>query len=117
MEKFTYLQNLVTGKASEAIDGLSLTSANYHVALGILKSKFGNEQVTIDAHFDSILSLASPTAKASDLSSFYDKLEKHIRCLEALGLKEEEFAKTLVPMIRKKIARRNQTGIESQKSK
>lgn len=102
-EKFTYLRSLLIGMAADTIDGLSLTSANYRVALGLLKEKFGNEQAIINAHFQNILELSITSTKTSALSFFHDKMEMHIRCLEALGLKEEEFAKALVPMILRKL--------------
>ena len=42
VEKFTYLQTLLEGKAKEAISGLSLTDANYTAAIGILEHRFGD---------------------------------------------------------------------------
>ena len=42
VEKFAYLRENVQGVAKECIAGLELCSANYPVALGILKERFGN---------------------------------------------------------------------------
>ena len=41
IDKFNYLNPPVTGTAQEAVSGLSLTSANYTVAVTILKKRFG----------------------------------------------------------------------------
>ena len=46
IDKFTYLIPLLVRSAKEAIAGLSLTSANYHEAIDILKERFGDESQT-----------------------------------------------------------------------
>ena len=44
IDKFNYLNSLLTGTAREAVAGLSLTSTNYQDAIAILKKHFGNVQ-------------------------------------------------------------------------
>ena len=47
VDKFNHLKTLVHGAAATTIAGLSLTSANYKVALDLLKGRFANKQVII----------------------------------------------------------------------
>ena len=42
VDKFNYLRLMVTYAASEAICGLTLTSAKYDEAIEVLKKRFGN---------------------------------------------------------------------------
>ena len=44
VDKFNYLNSLLEGSAREPVSGLTLTSANYHEAVAILKKRFGNKQ-------------------------------------------------------------------------
>ena len=41
VEKFSYLRNIVSGAAAEAIAGLSLTHKNYSVACDLLRENLG----------------------------------------------------------------------------
>lgn len=50
VDRFTYLKSLVERSAKESIDGLTLTSANYHEATSILERRFGNRQQIISKH-------------------------------------------------------------------
>ena len=47
INKFSYLNTLLTGKAKDALNRLELTSGNYYEAVAILKSHFGDTQVVI----------------------------------------------------------------------
>ena len=57
VEKFSYLQSLLESSAAEAISGLSLTAANYKEAISVLKKCYGNNQVIISKHMDTLISL------------------------------------------------------------
>ena len=49
IDKFNYLKSLLERSAHEAIAGLTLTSANYHEAVAILKKRFGSrQQILVD---------------------------------------------------------------------
>lgn len=56
VDKFSYLQSLLEGPAAEAISGLSLTSVNYSEAIEVLKKRFGNTQLIISKHMDTLVS-------------------------------------------------------------
>ncbi|CAF1415219.1 unnamed protein product, partial [Didymodactylos carnosus] len=103
VDKFKYLRSYLDGEALRAIDGIPITNAQYAVATEMLRERYVNQQVAIAAHFEKILKLSVVSKKTSDLRLFFDEMEKHIRCLRALGLNEEEFAKTFVPMILMKL--------------
>ena len=62
IDKFNYLNSLLEATASEAIAGLTLTSANYHEAILTLKRRFGNKQLIINRHMDLLLHLESVTS-------------------------------------------------------
>ena len=57
--KFNYLNSLLVKSASEAISGLSLTAANYDEAVAILKRRFGNKQLIINRHMETLLNINS----------------------------------------------------------
>jgi len=42
VDKFNYLLSLLEGSAFEAVQGLTLSAANYQDAISILKRRFGN---------------------------------------------------------------------------
>jgi hypothetical protein len=50
IDKFNYLNSLLEGAAARAIQGLSLTSANYEHAIALLKERFGKPQRVVTSH-------------------------------------------------------------------
>ena len=54
VDKFNYLNSLLLNSASEATSGLSLTAANYDEAITILKRRFGNKQLIINRHMETL---------------------------------------------------------------
>ena len=96
VEKFNCLKTLVISEAANAISGLSLTNDNYGEAINILKDRFGNKQIIISSHMNSLLKL--PMVKENDLQqlrSFYDEVELNVRSIVTLGVAVESFG-TLV---------------------
>ena len=99
VEKFNYLKTLVIGEAANAISGISLTNDNYGEAINILKDRFGNKQIIVSSHMNSLLKLS--TVKRNDLQqlrSFYDEVELNVRSLVTLGVTVESFG-TLVSTV------------------
>ena len=64
IDKFNYLNSLLESAASDAISGLTLTSANYEEAIGVLKKRFGNKQLIVNRHMDLLLNLDTVTITA-----------------------------------------------------
>ena len=104
-EKMNYLVNLLEGAAQETVKGLSLNNSNYDVALDLLKERFGDEQVIVSAHINSLLNL-EVVASVSDIKGLRrlcDKIEGQVRCLEAMGLDPCGYGPLLIPVILTKI--------------
>ena len=104
--KFNYLKGQLEGKARLAIQGLTLTSENYQSAIGILKQRFGDPQVIIKAHMDSLIAISPVTSnKLSDLRDLCDMVEIHARNLQLFDVHSEHYGPVLVSLILSKIPR------------
>jgi hypothetical protein len=57
VDKFNYLKSLLERTAYEAIAGLTLSSANYAEAVDILEKRFGNKQLIISKHMETLLNM------------------------------------------------------------
>ena len=85
VEKLNYLRAKLEGNAKRAIAGLEITYNNYEVAVKILRDRFGDLQTVISGHYTKLMDLPSFTNQTPALCSAFDELEKHLRCLGALG--------------------------------
>ena len=104
ISKFSYLQSLLQGEALSVIQGLALTTANYKVACDLLKERFGRPEKIIFAHVQGLLNVSLSTrAKGTDyinsLWKLQDELLRHIRSLEGLGIKGDQYGVVLTPVI------------------
>ena len=105
VDKFNYLDSLLEKTASEAIAGLSITTANYEEAIAILKGRFGNKQMIINKHMEGLLNMA-PVISNQDLRGLrriYDFVEVHVRGLKALGVSSESYGSLLSSVLMNKI--------------
>jgi len=82
---------------------LPFTSDNYAKSIQLLKERFAQPHMIINAHMEALLNLPSPTDHLSSLRLFYDSFETHIRGLESLGMKSEMYGDILVRIIQKKL--------------
>ena len=103
INKFTYLQSLLTGEAKSAIQGLSITEKHYRIACDILKERYGRKERIIFTHIQELLKIDVPSSsrqsKTSMLWKLQDELLTHIRSLEALNVKGEQYGVILTPLI------------------
>ena len=60
VQKFTYLQSLLESDAMNIIDVLNLSSANYHEAIALLKTRYGQKHKIVNAYMRSLLDLPAP---------------------------------------------------------
>ena len=98
--KFTYLRSLLKGEAKLSIQGLALTNANYTVAIDILKKRFGRTERIVFSHIEELLNISVPKQpRVSVLWELNDKLQAHVRSLEALGITGEQYGVLLCPVI------------------
>jgi len=105
IDKFNYLNLLLTGTAREAISGLSLTSANYQEAIAILKKCFGNIQQIKVKHME-ILMTIEPVTTSRDLKALcklHDLVESHVRSLSAIGVDSASYESLLFPVLLNKL--------------
>ena len=114
IERFNYLRGKVNGEAQRAISGLSLSDANYKLAIDILKERFGNKQEVIELHYSQLINVHSPTNKTNSLRSFMDVVERHLRSLEVLNQNVEQ--DIFVSVIRSKLPEDVLVLLEMQKS-
>ena len=106
VDKFNYLRNLLEGSAAGAIRGLPLTAENYGAAKDILKKRFGQPQIIINAHMEGLVKVAT-VAVDNDLKRLrflYDRVEAHVRALQALRIQCESYGKLLVPLLMEKLS-------------
>ncbi|XP_068690987.1 uncharacterized protein [Montipora foliosa] len=104
IDKFNYLRSLLEGGASQALQGLALSSDNYDSALEILEQRFGKTQQIISAHMEEVLKLQPClTDRPSSLRFLYDKLSVHVRGLSSLGVSSQKYGSLLTPIIMSKL--------------
>lgn len=105
IDKFKYLKGYLVGKAQDTISGLSLTESNYQIAIDLLEERFGRKDLAINDHMTRLLQLrAVPSAQdVESLRRLYDEVVKHVRSLEALGVKQEQYSALLRVAIEKRL--------------
>ena len=81
-------RSLLDHSAHNAIAGLTLTSTNYAKAVEILKKRFGNKEIIISRHMETLLEVEAVENDNNlhGLRRLYDQVESHIRSLSALGV-------------------------------
>ena len=105
IDKFNYLNSLLTGTAREAVSGLSLTTAYYAEAVAILKKRFGNADRIKARHMDILMNI-EPVTSSRDLKALrklHDLVESHVRSLKALGVEADTYGSLLTSVILNKL--------------
>ena len=105
VDKFNYLRSLLDGAAFDAIAGLTLSSANYQQAIEIIRKRFGNKQVIISKHMDTLMNMdaISSDRNLRDLRRLYDNTESHVRSLRSLGIDAASYGALLSPVLLAKL--------------
>ena len=102
--KFSHLKGLLAGKAKLVIQSLMLTSENYTEAVALLKKRFGDEQVIIQAHMDALLALTPVfDLDVIALRTLCDKIEVHIRNLQLYDISSQNYGPVLISIIHSKL--------------
>ena len=89
--------------AARSIQGIPLTETNYTQAIKIIEERFGQTHKITNAHMQALLDLPNSTESAVNLRMFYDRMENHVRILEALGKTQDTYGDLLVPTILSKL--------------
>ena len=105
IDKFNYLNSLLVKSASEAISGLSLTAANYDKAVAILKRRFGNKQLIINRHMETLLNINSVKSglNIQELRQLHDLIESQVRSLKSLGVSSSSYRGLLSSVVMSKL--------------
>ena len=105
IDRFTYLQSLVGRSAKDTIDGLALTADNYGEAVAILQKRFGNDQLIISKHMETLLGVEAVQAAhdVAALRRMYNKVESNIRGLKSLGVTSQSYGALLAPVLQNKL--------------
>ena len=89
-------------KAENIVNGFPSTAENYDKAFEKLKNRFGRDDLLIEFYTRELLSLAQNSTskgKQVSVSTIYDKISSHIRALETLGVKTNNCATMLYPLV------------------
>ena len=98
--RFTDLRDKLEGKAKLALEGLTLTKENYSAAVKLLKERFGDEQVIIQAHMDALLALEKvEEGNVTELRKLCDVIEVHIRNLQNFQIAVANYGPILISII------------------
>ena len=80
---------------------MSLTNDNYEQAIDLLKERYGNTQVVISAHMNDLLKMRKIESDRDiiGIRKLYDDIESHVRSLDSLGIRGENYGSLLTPII------------------
>ena len=117
VEKFNYFRTFLEGAAKRAIEGISVTNANYNIAVETVTERFGNQKLVVFAHLNKLVNLNISTEETSKLRYTYDECEKHIRSLDVLGLKEADYGEIFVYIVLSKLPETTRLEFNRQTSK
>lgn len=104
-DKLEYLKQMMEegSKAENIVNGFPTTAENYDKAFESLKNRFGRDDLLIEFYTRELLSLALQNAthkgKQINVATIYDKISAHIRALESLGVKTDNCATMLYPLV------------------
>ena len=97
VDKFHYLSSLLEGPAFAAVAGLKLTAPNYTEAIDTLTKRYGNKQLIIARHMDTLLELEPVTSSTNikALRRLYDQIEFQVRSLKSLEVPLDSYGNLL----------------------
>ncbi|XP_043213202.1 uncharacterized protein LOC122377334, partial [Amphibalanus amphitrite] len=97
--KLAYLRSLLRGEAAQCIAGLPLTGANFATASKLLQDRYGRTDLIIFKHVQGLLNMDRATEDVSSLQKLQDELQVHVRSLESLGVKGDNYGVILTPLL------------------
>lgn len=101
VDKFNYLRSLLEKSAYDAIAGLTLSASNYREAVEILRKRFGNKQLIVSRHMETLLNLTAVSADNDlrGLRRLYNEVEANVRSLKALGVDQASYGTMLTSVL------------------
>ncbi|XP_037932179.1 uncharacterized protein LOC119666974 [Teleopsis dalmanni] len=116
-EKLQHLFSSVKGAAFDIIRSLSLSDANYAKALELLKKRFDNKPLILQAHVKEILWARDISNESSTkLRELSDRINLHMRALQTLGTKEQIADNFLIQIISAKLDSKSKAKWEEELS-
>ena len=105
IDSFNYLKKYLSGPALRAISGLTLSSENYKEAVTILTERYGNHQVLISAHIDSLLKMkkVKNMENLNGLRKLSTDVENCAPNLKTLKVETSTYGCLLIPILKKKL--------------
>ncbi|XP_033149032.1 uncharacterized protein LOC117134682 [Drosophila busckii] len=113
VEKFQHLRSCLKGPALDTVSSLEISSANYTIALDLLKRRFNNKRLIFQSHVTDILSLNRiESSSAVKLRSLSDTVNANIRTLQSLGSAEQIAGCIIVHSLLQKVDKATQANWE-----
>jgi len=105
IDRFNYLKRYLDGEALGRVTGLNLISDNYKEVINLLRERFGNEQILISAHMESLLKISKIRSKENlkGLRNLYNHVESCVRNLRSLNLETKGYGSLLIPLLKDKL--------------
>ena len=104
VDRFNYLRRYLAGQALATISGLTLNSQNYKEALDILIDRYGNPQVLISAHMETVkIKKAKNMENLEALRKLYNDIENCIRNFKSFRIESSTYDYLLTPLLKEKI--------------
>ena len=82
--KYHYLQQYTKGKAHRAIAGMAITNENYPEAIQILKERFGDEMLVVNALNQALQRLPKPGETVPEVRKFFEQVQNILKQLKQL---------------------------------
>lgn len=104
IQKYHYLISALKNDTNSSIKEMPITEDNYTLAWEILKERYDNTNLLIEAHLDKLFALPSMSKEnASDLRKLIDVVQSNVRALAALKVPVGEWDAILVYMVKQKL--------------
>ena len=96
----------MTGKALSTIDALTLNSANHKATLEILIDRFGNPQVLVSAHMETLVKISKVKnmENLEALRKLYNDIKDCIQNLKYLRIESSTCGYLLIPILNEKFS-------------
>jgi len=103
VQKFAYLMSSLAGEAKLVLSGLTLSDANFDLALQLLHQRFGQPDSVGREHLKQLQNCKPPGKTVASLKQFSHELTMHMRCLENLKIYPEQYEVLLMPTLLQKL--------------
>ena len=105
VDRFNYLKRFLGGEALRSVSGLTLGSDNYKEAIAILKERYGNEQILISAHMESLLKIGKVRGREDlkGLRKLFNDVENCLRNLKSLNMETAAYGSLLIPILKERL--------------